>query len=266
MKYLLIFIISFSIFAQAKDPVVADINGTKITKNDLEAEYKQRLLYPSHKKITLDTVLQSMINKKLGVQKARSEKLQNENFIKNRYNDILHNALISRDLEPKYSKIKVSDAEVKNYYKNNKEYRTSHILYRVRAVPPKKEIETALKIMAQIAKEIKKQPSKFEELAKKHSQISTNQSGGDIGFLPPTSMSPEYYATIQGKNVGYISEIIRTQFGFHIVKITGIKKFEDIDKKLYKKIVFDMKRDKILEDYYARLKKSAKVKVYKDRL
>jgi len=266
MKYLIILVISLSVFAQVKDPVVADVNGIKITKNDLETEYKQRLLYPSHKKITMESVLETMIDKKLGVLKAKSEKLQDQDFIKDRYNDILHNALISRDLEPLYSKIKVTDAEVKKYYQNNKEYKTSHILYRVRAVPSKEEIEKALKIMSQIAKELKKEPAKFEELAKKHSQISTGQSGGNIGYLPPTSMSPEYYEAIKGKEVGYITDITRTQFGFHIIKITGIKEFKDIDKKLYKKIIFDMKRDQILADYYARLRKSAKVKVYKNRL
>ncbi len=263
---ILILLFAFTLNANLYADTVAEVNGYKISKQELEDAYKERLMYPSHKRITKESVLEDLINRRLGVDKAKSEKLNNNPEIKERVNDILHNALISRDLQEKFAKIKVSDKEVENYYKNNKEYRTSHILYRVRAVPSKEEVENGYEFMASIYGQLMKKPERFEELAKKHSQVATNQSGGDIGFLPPTSMAPEYYAAIKGRPVGFISKPIRTQFGFHIIKVTGVREFKEINTALYKRILFDMKRDKILDDYYATLKKSSKVKVYKNKL
>ncbi len=255
-------ILSFNSYSET----VAEINGYKISKQELEDAYKERLMYPSHKRITKESVLQDLINRRLGIDKAKADRMDKEPDVAARFDDILHNALISRDLQDKFSKIKVTEKEVENYYKNNKEYRTSHILYRVRAVPSKEEVENGYEFMASIYGQLMKKPVRFEELAKKHSQVATNQSGGDIGFLPPTSMAPEYYAAIKGRPVGFISKPIRTQFGFHIVKVTGIRDYKEINKNLYKRILFDMKRDKILEDYYSSLKKSSKVKVFKNKL
>ncbi|MFZ4712922.1 MAG: peptidylprolyl isomerase [Bacteriovoracaceae bacterium] len=253
--------------AQAQDPVVATVNGEKITKSTLDQSYQQNLLFLSNKKVTKEKVLDDLISRQLGIQKAKTSKLDKDPVIAAKMDDILYHAQISKDLEDKLKKIpEVSDADVKEYYATNKEYRTAHILYRVRAQPTPDEVQKAYEQSMQIFNELQKSPDKFAEYANKYSQTTTAPTGGDIGFQPPTRLAPEYFEAISGKNVGFISKPVRTQFGFHIIKVLAVKDYDKITKDMYKKIIYDIRRDKILDDYFASLRKSAAVNINKDLL
>jgi parvulin-like peptidyl-prolyl isomerase len=48
--------------------------------------------------------------------------------------------------------------------------------------------------------------------------------------------------------------------GYHVIKILGVKSFDQIDKNLYKKIIYDKKRDAIIENYFANMAKGADIK------
>jgi parvulin-like peptidyl-prolyl isomerase len=252
--------------AQEKKQIVADVNGTKIYKEDFDNFYRQRLLYVGHKAVTKESALDYLINRELGIQQARKKGIDKDPEVIKKRNDILHHALISMELEDKISEITISEEEVKKYYESNKEYRSSHILYRLRAIPSEKEVADALELMMGVYQKVKEAPEKFPEFAKQYSQTANSSTGSDLGYLPPTSLAPEYFNAISGKNVGFITRPVRTQFGYHIIKVTGIKTYAQINQSLYRKILFDIKRDKILSDYYTGLKKSAKVKIFKDRL
>lgn len=243
--------------------VVAEVNGVKIYKKELDEAYAQSLLIASNKKITKQNTLDFLINRRVGIDQAKKEKIDKDPFVQSKMEDILNQALLSKNVEDKIANIVIKDDEIKSYYNNNKEYRSSHILYRLRAVPSKDEVKKGFEIMTEIHNEIKKNPKDFDLLAKKHTQAA---AGPDIGFQPTTSLSPEYFEAIKDKEIGFITAPIRTQFGFHIIKITGVKSFEQIDKELYKKIIFDIKRDEIIKSYYDDLKKNFKVKVFSNNL
>ena len=59
---------------------------------------------------------------------------------------------------------------------------------------------------------------------------------------------------------------VRTQFGYHVIKILAKREAKDINQQLYKKIVYDIKRDKILEDYFKEVRSAAEVKINKEYL
>lgn len=258
-------VLSLQVFAQ--DATVATVNGEKITKSQLEQAYQQNLLFLSNKKVTKEKVLDDLISRILGIQKAKAGKLDKDPVVVSKLEDILYHAQISKDLEDKLKKIpEISDGEVKDFYSKNKEYRTAHILYRVRAQPTPDEVKKAFEQSNAIYAELQKNPDKFAELANKYSQITTAPTGGDIGFQPSTRLAPEYFEAINGKQVGFISKPVRSQFGFHIIKILGVKEFDKISKDMYKKIIYDIKRDAILEEYFQSLRKGALVNINKDAL
>ncbi len=87
-----------------------------------------------------------------------------------------------------------------------------------------------------------------------------------MGFQPAVRMAPEYYKAILGREKGYITPPVRTQFGYHIVKVIAQREYKDINVELYKKIVYDTKRDEVLAEYFAELKKSATIKIEKTNL
>ena len=265
MKWILLITIllsSFSSFAQKDDPVVAEVNGKKIKKSTLYKYHTQNLKFvKSNKQVTIESSLNDLINRIVGIDKAKKANLHKEPQVIKKMNDIIYHAQISKDLEPKLKKIKVSDNEVKKYYRDNPEYRTAQILYRLPVVPTKTDVEKALEQSMGIYNEVKKNPENFLKIAQRFSQTSTAQIGGDLGYQPKTRLTPEFYEAIKGKKVGYITKPFRSQYGVHVVKVLGVKKYEQIEKKMYKKIIYDIKRDKILEDYFKSERAKAKIKV-----
>ncbi len=86
--------------------------------------------------------------------------------------------------------------------------RASHIL-----VPTLDKAEFLLK-------EIEKGKS-FEELAKKYSSCPSGQDGGDLGFFGKGQMVKEFEDAAFSLKVGEVSKPVKTQFGYHLIKLTG---------------------------------------------
>jgi parvulin-like peptidyl-prolyl isomerase len=260
----ILFCVSFINFnSDASKKVVAVVNGEKIFDDELSNKYKQNQLFVSAKKVNKKKTLENIINRKLGIQRAKKSKLQNNALVKYKMEDVLYHAQISKDLEPLLKGIKVTNGDVKKYYSENREYRTAHILIRSAINMSKKQLKAIHTIAMSAYKKVIKNPRKFSEIANQYSQSLASPNGGDIGFQPSTRLAPEYFQAIKGKSPGYITKPVSTQYGLHIIKVLAVKNYKDINKNLYKKIIYDQKRDKKLEEYYESLRKSAKIKYFK---
>lgn len=255
-------------FAQDADPVVAEVNGKKIRKSTLKNYHEQNLKFVrSDRKITVQSSLNDLIDRIIGVEKAKKANLHKRPDLIKKMNDIIYHAHVSDALTPLLKKIpKITDGHIKAYYKKFPEYRTSQILLRVRAVPTKEELAKQLKKANEIYNDLQSDLKKFEAFAHQYGQTSTAQAGGDLGYQARARLSQEYFEAINGKKIGTIVKPFRSQYGIHIVKVTGVKKLEQIDKKLYEKVVYDTKRDAILADYFEKQRKASKIKVYKNNL
>ncbi|MCM3125316.1 peptidylprolyl isomerase [Mesobacillus sp. AQ2] len=125
--------------------------------------------------------------------------------------------------------VKVSEAEVKKRYEEYKpEIKASHILVKDEAT----------------AKEVKKkldEGAKFEDLAKEYSQDpGSAANGGDLGFFGPGKMVPEFEEAAYALDVNEISGPVKSQHGFHIIKVTEKKEKESYDK-MKDKLEYDLK-------------------------
>ncbi len=266
MKKIIFVFVAFMMMATAfaqKDTVMATVNGRSITKKQFEDYHLQNLKFVGQRKITKEVSMQDLIKRELGIQKAKKTGLDKDPTVVTRQEDILYHAQISKDLENEFKKITVSDDDVKKYYETegNREYRTAHILYRLRAEPNPTEVEAAADQSMAIYTQLQKNPEDFAKLANKFSQTSGAPVGGDLGFQPPTRLAPEYFEAIKGQKEGYISKPVRTQMGYHVIKVLGVKPLNSIDKDLYKKIIYDRKRDAMIESYFAGLQKGADIKI-----
>ncbi|MDC0255731.1 peptidylprolyl isomerase [Bacteriovoracales bacterium] len=265
-KYFSLTIIVLAFFSPTfaevkKDSVVATINGDKILMGELNSAYIQNLRVVSNRPVTKKKVLIDIINRKLGIQKAQQNNLIKDPVVKQKINDILFHAQISKDLAPELKKITIKEQDIKNYYKKYPEYRTAHILLRIRVKKTKTEAQAALNQAIKISEALKKAPEKFSELANKYSQSISAQTGGDMGFQPATKLAPEYFKAIKGKRLGFISTPIRTQFGYHIIKVLAEKGYDKINKALYSKLTFDASRDRIIKKYFLSLRNKAKIEI-----
>ncbi len=268
MKFVAIFLFFSinSLLAAEKDPIVATVNGHNIEKSFLESEYQKNRLYVSNTKVTREKVLIDLINRYLGVQRAYKNGLEKTDIVKWKMEDILYHAQVSQDLAPRLKKIVVTDADIENYYKVWPEYRTAHILFRERVPADETEKNAAMNQAKEIYEVLKQDPDKFAEMANKYSQSAAAPSGGDMGYQPAVRLAPEYFEAIKNRSIGTITPPIKTQFGTHIIKILGVRQFKEINKNVYKKIVYDQKRDEIIEQYYKELRQSAKININKNLL
>lgn len=267
MKWILNLIIfstfCMSAFAAPKsDPVVAVVNGKTIKSSALLQYYNQSLSFvKSSRPVSIEGALDDLINRIIGIDNAKKNKLDQNPVVVKKMNDVLFHAQVSKDLEGTLQKIQVTDKEVEDYYQKNPEYRTAQVLYRLRTNPSKDDVAKALDQSMAIYSEVIKKPETFLDIASRFSQTTNVAVGGDLGYQPRTRLTPEYYAEIKGKKIGTITKPFRTQYGFHVVKILGVKTFEQINKNMYKKIIYDTKRDKILDTYFKKLQTKANIKI-----
>jgi peptidyl-prolyl cis-trans isomerase D len=123
----------------------------------------------------------------------------------------------------------VPEAEVKAWYEKNKDRymqaeqrRASHILIaadKTNAEARKKARATAEQVLAQV----KAAPADFAKLAKQHSQDpGSAANGGDLGFFSRGMMVKPFEDTVFSLKEKEISPVIETDFGFHIIQLTGI--------------------------------------------
>ena len=127
-------------------------------------------------------------------------------------------------------KIEVTDEEAKKFYEANKAefeqpetVKASHILFRVNKEDPEDVVNKKLE-EAKTAESRAKKGEDFMALAKELSEEpGAKDSGGDLGFFPKDRMVPEFAEVAFGQQVGDISTPVRTQFGWHVIKVTDKK-------------------------------------------
>ncbi|MBV8466173.1 MAG: peptidylprolyl isomerase [Burkholderiales bacterium] len=125
----------------------------------------------------------------------------------------------------------VSDADIKAYYDAHKaelapeERKVSHILIKVDDKAPQAARDAAKKKAEGILAELKKDPSRFAELAKQNSDDTASAiQGGDLGYFANNgTMVKPFSDTAFKMNKGQISDLVETQFGYHILQLQDIR-------------------------------------------
>ena len=122
--------------------------------------------------------------------------------------------------------IQVSDDEIKQYYDENQadfhheaEVKARHILFTVKEDAPEAEVAKVKAEAQKVLAEAKKGKD-FAELAKKNSQDpGSANKGGDLGFFKKEQMVPPFADAAFSMKPGDISDLVRTTYGFHIIKV-----------------------------------------------
>lgn len=124
-------------------------------------------------------------------------------------------------------KADVTDAEAEDFYKKNpeafkqpEEVRASHILVKVDKDAKPEVVEEKKKAAQAIADRVKKGED-FGKLAKEVSEDpSAKENSGDLDFFKKDAMVPEFSNAAFAMKKGEISDPVRSEFGFHVIKVT----------------------------------------------
>ena len=110
----------------------------------------------------------------------------------------------------------------------------------------------------------------FEELAKKNSVDSSAAKGGDLGWFGQGTMVPAFEKAAMALKEGQVSDVVKSDFGFHIIKLTGkrpagVRPFEEVKEQI-KGAILPSKQQEIFQKIKEDLKKSAKITIKEDVL
>ena len=164
---------------------------------------------------------------------------------------------------------KPTDEEIQKFYDENKEgfaqgesVTASHILIKVD--PTDDDAAKAAK-RARI-EDLRKQAlegADFAELAKANSDCPSASSGGDLGTFGKGQMVPEFEDAAFSQPTGSVGEVVETQFGFHIIKVTDHQQAKATDfsevKERISDILYSQKQQDAVKEYVDGLRKQADV-------
>jgi peptidyl-prolyl cis-trans isomerase C len=244
--------------AAGKPPAV--VNGEAITQTDLEAALRQagptavqmtdaqrRQFHTQVLGALIDQALMRQflvrsnvpvdgneVNRKLGEMDAALKKqgksLQDVCREHNQTEEQVR-ALCAQHIQwQTYARQHLTEADVEQYYREYKDFfdrvtvRCSHILLRLPANATETERGQARAKLADLRAQVLAGKVDFAEAAKAHSQGPTADKGGDLGFILRKWVVEEPFArTAFAMQVGQVSDVVETEFGLHLIKVTDRK-------------------------------------------
>jgi peptidyl-prolyl cis-trans isomerase C len=236
--------------AVSMETAMASVNGQVISMGDmmaarsaLPAPYNQASMQELY-----EPLLREMIERRLIAAAAEKSKLFEDPAVARRLKEnrarILQEEFLRRRIEPALSEEKLrARYQTMAQGSGEEEVHARHIL-----VASKNDADA---VVAELEK-----GAKFEDLAKTRSTGPSGSKGGDLGFFKKSAMVPEFADVAFSLQAGEVSEPVKTQFGWHIIKLEARRKsppppFESKVKELrqatvseeVRKIVSDLSKD-----------------------
>jgi len=243
-----------------ENKVLATVNGKEISQDDLDIlmqSLSPQVAMQFNGEEGKKRLIDELVSQELLYLDAVKNGFDKEDEFTSELNKVKENLLKQYAVKKILNDITVSDEEVADYYEQNKSYfqkpesvKASHILV--------DDEETANKILDEI-----KAGLAFEDAAKNNSKCPSNTNGGDLGYFTRGKMIPEFEKVAFELKEGEISQPVKTQFGYHIIKLVdrkqpSISPLEEVKTELKKQMV-GMKQNKAYMQKTDELKKQYEV-------
>ena len=216
---------------KADDPVIMTINGKKVPRSEFEYSYNKNNSEGVIDKKSVNEYVDLFINYKLKVEAALDahyDTLSSYQLEYRQYRDqqVLPTLVTDDDMEAEAHKIY---DETANRIGPDGLIKVSHILLRAEQQAPQAEWDAA-KMRADSILQALKNGADFAELATKHSQDpGSARQGGQLPFVQRGQLVKEFEDAAFDLQPGEISEVVKTAFGYHIIKMDERKQFEPFE-------------------------------------
>lgn len=249
---------------KAQGPVVLKVNDKAYTTVDVERELSQEVRrVPSEMQQYLASkegqkqFLERLVRRELLLQEAEKQKMGERPEVAEQVaalrRDLMLRALLQEEVG---AKIKVEDKEIQEYFAAHPEefsgdqVRIRHILVRTE--------EEAKYVQDRLKKE------SFEDVAKQVSLDTASASkGGDLDYLRREQMFPDFAKAAFALKPGELSGVVRTPFGYHIIKLVDRKKgqpltFEQVKEQLRRRLM-EERQNQRYQEWMKGLEAAAKI-------
>lgn len=252
-----LFTTTFSSYAETTpknttDVVIATVNGDKIMKSTLDGYME---ILKKSGKADKQAALDDLVATEIALQEAKKANILDRPEIKKAISDYSRNVLLKTWTKEKVDSFKISDEDIKKAYDErvtklaSKEFNARHIL-----VKTEDEAKAIIKELADGAD--------FAKLAKEKSTGPSGSNGGSLGWFKAQTMVPAFANAVKAMKKGEVSkEPVKTQFGYHIIKLEDSRdaKLPTMDslKPQLKRVIAQQK----MLAYMKELKKTADIKI-----
>jgi len=252
-----------------KQNTLATIGRHVISKSDLQdrlktfpEQYQEQLKIPANQ----EKILNQMVEEELLMQAAKHEGIEQRKEITDKLEqakkELILNTLITEKIN---NQVTITEEEVKAFFKQNEAQfnevenrRVQHIL-------------VADEKLAESIRDRAKRGNNFGDLAKQYSTDPTGQNGGDLGWFGRGQLVPDFErAAYNLRSKGDISNVIKTQFGYHVIKLNDVRvrpklSYEDVKEALTNQLLGNKRQIKS-QEFLTSLKEQFKVKVNAEKL
>lgn len=219
--------------------ILAVVNGHEITQSDLE---QTLIRFPKERQDFLQTeegrkqLVDQMVCFELMYNYAKDTEIEKDEFFIQQMQMAKKEIMIQMKMSALLAEAKVDDKEVEEYYNANKGMYKSDELFTARHIL----VET-LEEAKKIEEEIKKGMD-FQDAAKEYSTCPSKVQGGNLGTFTRGQMVPEFEQAVFALKIGELSEPIKTQFGYHLIRVEAIepsviKSFDEVKESIKSKIL-----------------------------
>ena len=272
--------------------ILAEVNGEPITVGDLQAVLMvdgRHILSAQRKGEALRGLLEQMVERRLMLQRfresgelvderqvrgyveavsrqygpegfdamLREEKINREKWVQTVRETLEIEQLLGREV---YSKLDVSEEEVRAYYARNRERFRAGRRWRVRQIVARTEDE-AEKLRAKLL-----QGASFEEVARRESQGPEREKGGDLGFFESGELPESIEAVVKYLDEGEISRVVGSPSGYHLFQVTerrsaGIRTMDSVREEIVGELLSQKGREQVGR-WLASLKEKAVIRYH----
>ncbi len=232
------------------ETILASFSGQTITLGEFNLIWEE---VPEEYKLQLDKsmVLDQVISEKLLIQEAINMGLEKDNDVleqvKKMTEQILVQALIEKEI---LNKVDANEEEVLDYYEQNKDSFTEKEQVHLYNILLETE-EEAQNVLEQL-----KAGEDFSEIAIEKSSGPSAAQGGDLDYVAKGTIIPEIEEVIFALELEELSEVVKTDFGFHILKITEkkaetVKTLEEVREEIVQTLLPEKQKeafDNLLEE------------------
>lgn len=238
-----------------QSPVLVRVNGVELTKHQfgvyLPEDY-QDVLTQEEKREYIDRWVVTQLLYEEALKTGAGNEADIEMQLEQHKKDLIADRLIQSVIE---ERAVVTEDEVRAYYDEHreeyqKEYRVSHILVNTP--------EDAEKVKSLLGSK------SFTYLQGRYSIDKHSRGGGDLGYLSKGNMVPEFEEVVFDMDTGDVSDVIESEFGYHIIKITDIRdarvklEFADVNEAIAN-ILTLKKREAVYDSLVTMLKSRAQI-------